>query len=292
MSRVRGGWTFNASFPSSTDCTGHETGNFRRPAVASMSWSVPNWVDNILVGSLQDAVVRAVRQGIPFVVSAGNNNYDACRDTPGRVDETITVGAVNFARQRWVQSSSEGSNWGNCVDLYAPGVNVPAANWTDNADRLFSGTSAATPFVAGTVAQLFERHGHMHWQTTKEIIRGSATPNWLQEATANNRFLYSKASYARISGLSAVHQTGYYEWMATGFGGGRMPYQYQWHQRAPVGSGAWTLVGTGPAYGRTVVLDDDTDFELRVTVTPGAETASNAIRVRVVTSGPCRVDCD
>src|SRR3546814_960011 len=72
---------------------------------------------------LDDAVNNAIAQGVTFVVAAGNDNADACSGSPNKVPAAITVGASTNADSR----DTSYSNYGSCVDLFAPGTNITSA---------------------------------------------------------------------------------------------------------------------------------------------------------------------
>ena len=109
--------------------------NAQLPAVANMS------LGGGKREALDDAVAAAVQSGVSFVVAAGNSNADACDYSPAAVDTAITVGATDADDKR-----ASFSNWGNCVDVFGPGVGVKSA-WIDgnNATKSISGTSMASP---------------------------------------------------------------------------------------------------------------------------------------------------
>jgi len=98
--------------------------------------------------SINDAVANAVDAGVHVVVAAGNDNANACTKSPASEPKAITVGSLTRTDQR-----SSFSNWGSCVDIYAPGSAIKAA-WIPNktSTRIISGTSMASPHVAGIAA--------------------------------------------------------------------------------------------------------------------------------------------
>lgn len=112
------------------------------PAVLNMS------LGGTHSASLNAAVDRAVADGITVVVAAGNENADACRRSPASAASAITVGSTTNSDQR-----SSFSNFGSCLDLFAPGSSITSA-WVGGpgASNSLSGTSMASPHVAGVAA--------------------------------------------------------------------------------------------------------------------------------------------
>ena len=118
------------------------TANHKSPAVANMS------LGGGASTALDNAVRNSVASGVTYAIAAGNSNADACASSPSRVAEAITVGASASTDAR-----ASFSNYGSCVDLFAPGVNITSA-WYTGATALanLSGTSMATPHTAGAAA--------------------------------------------------------------------------------------------------------------------------------------------
>lgn len=116
--------------------------NKQLPAVANMS------LGGSASTALDDAVKRATAAGITFVVAAGNDNTNACNGSPNRVPEAVTVGASTKTDSR-----ASYSNFGTCLDLFAPGdATLSAGHNADNGTATLSGTSMASPHVAGAAA--------------------------------------------------------------------------------------------------------------------------------------------
>ena len=121
--------------------------NARYPAVANFSFrSAPNTVVDSLATGL-------INRGITVVAAAGQSDEDACRYSPGRVPAVITVGAIHALRDLTGRS-----NWGRCLDIFAPGDQVnTAANASDTATTRSGGTSPATAYVTGAAVRYLQR---------------------------------------------------------------------------------------------------------------------------------------
>jgi len=116
--------------------------NHIKPAVANMSLgaTASTTVDN--------AVTRLFNAGVPVIVAAGNSNLDACGFSPARATRAFSVGSTTSTDAR-----SSFSNFGSCVDLFAPGSSIRSAwHTTTTSAHTISGTSMAAPHVAGAAA--------------------------------------------------------------------------------------------------------------------------------------------
>ena len=174
------------------DCTGNGsysaiiagvdwvTKNAVRPAVANMSIGGP------VSAALNAAVTRSIASGVSYAVAAGNDHRNACGQSPAATPNAITVGATDRSDTR-----AAFSNYGACVDVFAPGVQITSAsNVGDDATAVMSGTSMASPHVAGAAALILGAHpawtpaqvrDSLVAAATKGVVRsaGSGSPNAL-----------------------------------------------------------------------------------------------------------------
>ena len=143
------------------------TKNAKKPAVANMS--LGGGADDAL-----DAAVKAsVGSGVTYAVAAGNESADACQGSPAREPSAITVGATDDQDKK-----ATFSNFGKCVDLFAPGVDITSVGITDpEATAKMSGTSMATPHVAGGVALYLADHPDATPADVATALVGASTPD-------------------------------------------------------------------------------------------------------------------
>lgn len=158
-----------------------------RGFVANMSLGEPNPGSNVV-----DLAVRgSIAQGVTYVVAAGNDEGDACDQSPARVGDAITVGATDESDRR-----AGFSNCGSCVDIWAPGVDIRSAgSGSDTAIVPMTGTSMATPHVAGAAALYLQQNPGAKPVQVREGIVGSATSGVLHGLGSGspNKLVYTAA---------------------------------------------------------------------------------------------------
>lgn len=147
--------------------------------------------------SLDRFVNGAVRAGIVFSVAAGNDNEDACNSSPAAAELAITVGASTKEDKR-----ASFSNYGKCVDVFAPGLNI-LSTWRGSryATNIISGTSMAAPHVAGLAAYFLSlTEGPTTAKKIKDMILKTATKNVLLDIPYDtpNLLINNGAKYEQV----------------------------------------------------------------------------------------------
>jgi subtilisin family serine protease len=162
------------------------TANHVKPAVANMS------LGGGISTALDNAVANSIAAGVTYAIAAGNSNANACNSSPARTPSAITVGSTTNTDAR-----SSFSNFGTCVDIFAPGSSITSSwNTSDSATNTISGTSMATPHVAGVAALFLQGNPTASAATVTAGIINTATPNVVTNPGSGspNRLLFSLLS--------------------------------------------------------------------------------------------------
>ena len=156
--------------------------NHIKPAVANMS------LGGGASTSLDTAVNNSINAGVTFAIAAGNSNANATNFSPARVSAAITVGSSTISDAR-----SSFSNFGSVVDIFAPGSSILSAwSTSDTATTTISGTSMATPHVAGIAARYLQGSPSASPSTVRNAVVNAATTSRLSgiPTGTSNRLLF------------------------------------------------------------------------------------------------------
>lgn len=227
--RITAGWTAVADGRGSGDCNGHGThvagtvagttygvakaativpvrvldctgSGFNSDVVAGLDWIAANHaagapaVVNLSLGgaastAVDSALQGVINDGVTAVVAAGNSAADACDSSPARLPAAVTVAASDSADRQ-----ASFSNFGSCVDLYAPGVGITSAYYTSStATASMSGTSMAAPHTAGAAAVLLSQNPALTPAQVASALTSNATAGVIAGAGTGtpNRLLYA-----------------------------------------------------------------------------------------------------
>jgi subtilisin family serine protease len=153
-----------------------------QPAVANMS------LGGGASAALDQAVQNSIADGVSYAVAAGNETEDACTGSPSRVAAAMTIGATDNADRK-----ASFSDFGSCVDWFAPGVNITSA-WffTNTSTNTISGTSMATPHTAGVAAQYLQGNPSAAPAAVRDALFNLTTKGIVTVAqSANNHLLFT-----------------------------------------------------------------------------------------------------
>ncbi|MDP9394152.1 MAG: S8 family peptidase [Actinomycetota bacterium] len=152
-----------------------------RPAVANLSLRAG------YSQTLNNATANLAGSGVAVAVAAGNDGIAACKVSPASTANVITVGAVDRSDTRpyW-------SNFGTCVDVFAPGVNIMST--IPGGTAVFSGTSMASPHVAGVMALYKAKNGNVGTAKVNSWIKDTATTGLVKAPNGSPNKLLFKAT--------------------------------------------------------------------------------------------------
>lgn len=160
------------------------TANHVKPAVANVSINASG-----ISSSMTVSITNSISAGVIYAVSAGNNNLDACGYSPANISTAIVAGATAPSDNR-----AGYSNFGPCIDVWAPGHNITSTDYLSNTGaRVMSGTSMASPMIAGVAALYLQNNRLATPSTVKSVIESSAIPNRVTniDSSSTSKMLYT-----------------------------------------------------------------------------------------------------
>jgi subtilisin family serine protease len=247
------------------------------PAVANMS------LGGGVSTTLDNAVMNSIADGVTYGVAAGNSNANACNASPARAATALTVGSTTNTDAR-----SSFSNFGTCVDIFAPGSSITSAWYTSpTATNTISGTSMATPHVVGAAALYLQTNNAATPAQVESALEGNATLDKVTSAGTGspNLLLYTGFISAGPPGAPTARFTFTCTGLACSFDGGSSSAQagatYDWTW----GDGT---TGTGRTASHTYASAGTRTVTLLVTDAGGSSSTSHDVTVAAIASSVAR----
>lgn len=253
-------------------------------AVDALEWiyrdhvkpAVVNFSGTTSAGSIEEAISNLYTdEGVLTIVSAGNDNVSAC-DRVHSGDDVLVVGGTTSQDARWFDS-----NWGTCVDLFAPAVNVRAADASSANILVFTGTSYAAPLATGVAALVLGMNPQMSPGRLRRILIESASQGVVNATSLGvgspNRLLNSWNLHVDVLGRTSI-PTGSFsksETWTTDVTGGNGSYTYLWETRT-AGSSTWVAHYGSASLTYNLSRYMQWQFELRLTVSSAGHSYTSA----------------
>jgi len=222
--------------------------------IAGMDWVAANRVlpavANMSLGggastATDDAVQRTINAGVTMVVAAGNDNLNACNYSPARAANAITVGSTTDTDAR-----SSFSNFGTCLDIFAPGSSITSAWYTsDTATNTISGTSMASPHVAGVAALYLQNNTSASPASVRSELVNTASVNKLTGIGTGspNLLIYSLLSSGGTTPPPTTCSGGTYTGSLSGTGANAYQPNNSYYQSTISGTHSGNLTGPSGA---------------------------------------------
>ena len=239
------------------------------PAVANMS------LGGGAISSVDNAVAASIADGVTYSVAAGNSGRDACRYSPARTAAALTIGATSSTDTR-----ASWSNWGNCVDWFAPGVSITSAYFTGGT-ATWSGTSMAAPHNAGAAALYLETNPSASPATVRSALWDALTTGIvLNSKTINNHLLYTGSSGGTATSPPTANFT---------YSCNDLTCSFNSTSTGSISSWSWDFgdeeTGSGASTNHTFSAADTYTVSLTVTGDGGSDVESKQVAVTAPAAG-------
>ena len=256
--------------------------NAKAPAVMNLSFDADS-------EDLRDALARAASKGIVVTKAAGNNSAEACNDDLGNQAEGIVVVGATTATDR----RRPASDFGACVDIFAPGSDVDTATSMSATGKItMSGTSLAAPYVAGIAAVIRQQRPQWLMANVRTALLESAWTGKLigLDSASPNRLANSLHTGVMATGPSEI-DTGYpgepsqtATFTATTVGGNNV-WTYAWEKN--VNGKGFVFAGTGKTLSVPIASGTKGTLSVRVTATSAGKSVVSSKYVKITSSDLC-----